>query len=160
MSDQSNRPNPVVRRSESPASFEFRHPLNPNSQQHMTPLSRLSGMERVGVTLIAVPPGKESFVYHSHQHEEEFVYILAGRAVVEVDGTDHELAPGDFVGFPTPSVPHQVRNPFAEELRYLSGGENRPVEIADFPRLEKRLIRNGSELSIVANSDLKPWGKE
>ncbi|MFQ5698928.1 MAG: cupin, partial [Myxococcota bacterium] len=64
----------------------------------------------------------------------------------------------DFVGFPTPSVPHQVRNPFGEELRYLTGGESLPIEIADFPRLDKRLIRNGSDVSIVSRSDLKPWG--
>ena len=119
-----------------------------------------SRMERVGVSLIAVPPGSESFVYHSHQHAEEFVFILSGRAVVEIDGSDYDLREGDFVGFPTPSVAHQLRNPFEEELRYLCGGENLPMEIADFPRLQKRLIRNGSEVCIVNTADLKPWGAE
>ena len=65
--------------------FEVRHPLNPDSQLWMRPLGRLTGLQRVGVSLARVPPGKESFIYHSHQHEEEFVYILAGRGIAEIE---------------------------------------------------------------------------
>jgi uncharacterized cupin superfamily protein len=44
------------------------------------------------------------------------VYILAGRAVAEIDGAKREVGPGDFMGFATPSVAHLLRNPFAEEF--------------------------------------------
>jgi uncharacterized cupin superfamily protein len=30
---------------------------------------------------VSVPPGKESFVYYSHQREEEWIYVLSGRGI-------------------------------------------------------------------------------
>jgi uncharacterized cupin superfamily protein len=117
------------------------HPLNPASLVRGHSLSDLTGLERVAVHLLHVPPGKESFVYHLHHGEEEFVYVLAGRGIAEIDGAEHEVGPGDFLGFPTPSVAHNLRNPFDEDLVYLSGGERRAMEVADFPRLGKRLVR-------------------
>lgn len=59
----------------------FSHPFNPNSQVHGHSLGDATGMTRVGVHIIRVPPHKESFVYHSHHGEEEFIYILSGRAI-------------------------------------------------------------------------------
>ena len=44
-------------------------------------------------------------------------------AVAEIDGGEHEVGPGDFMGFPTPSLGHHLRNPFDEDLVYLMGGE-------------------------------------
>jgi uncharacterized cupin superfamily protein len=36
---------------------------------------------------------------------------------------------------------------------YLSGGERRVSEVADFPRLDKRLVRVGMSASIYGISD-------
>jgi uncharacterized cupin superfamily protein len=65
---------------------------------------------------------------------------------------------GDFMAFPTPSVPHHLKNPFDEELVYLMGGESREVEVADFPRLGKRMVRNGETVEVYDVSDAKPFG--
>jgi len=119
----------------------FSHPWNPSSRIIGTHVSRLLGLERTGISVVKVPSGKESFTYHSHMREEEWIYILAGRGIAEIDGGEYEVGPGDFMAFPTPSVAHHLRNPFAEELRYLMGGEHLQVEIAEFPRLNKRMIR-------------------
>jgi hypothetical protein len=59
--------------------FEFHHPLNPNSEIYLRFLERAVGLKRIGVTIARVPPGKESFIYHAHHNEEEWVYILSGR---------------------------------------------------------------------------------
>lgn len=126
----------------------FSHPLNPDSHIIGTHMSRLAGLERTGVSLVRVPPGKESFAYHSHLREEEWIYVLSGRGVAEIDGEEHEVGPGDFMGFPTPSVAHHLRNPFDEDLRYLMGGESLDVEIAEFPKLNKRMIRTGGEVLV------------
>jgi uncharacterized cupin superfamily protein len=128
------------------AAHEFSHPWNPDSRLVFAMLGRRAGLERTGLNLARMPPGKESFAYHRHHCEEEWIYIIEGRAVAEIDGEHHELGPGDFVAFPTPSVPHQLRNPFDRECVYLMGGESRPVEIGDFPRLGRRMVRiNGQE---------------
>jgi uncharacterized cupin superfamily protein len=133
------------------------HPLNPASFIRGHSFSEIVGLARVAVHLIRVPPGKESFVYHSHQLEEEWMYVVSGRGVLEIDGVSHEIGPGDFAGFTTPSVAHHLRNPFAEDLVYLSGGERRDMEVADFPRLGKRMIRVGAKVEIVPIDAVEPF---
>ncbi len=41
-------------------------------------------------------------------------------------------------------------------LVYIVGGERRQVEIADFPRLQKRMFSNGAEVQIADWDNLKP----
>lgn len=127
----------------------YSHPLNPKSEISGVSLSELAGMTRVGVHLVKVKPGKEAFVYHSHTCEEEFMYILSGRGLAEIGDGEYEVGPGDFLGFPTPSVAHHIKNPYDEELVYLMGGERRELEIADFPRIGKRIIRTSTEAEIA-----------
>lgn len=136
----------------------FSHPWNPNSELYGTRLSSLVGLSRVGVSRVRVPPGKESFVYHSHHREEEWIYVLSGRGVAEIDGEEFEVAAGDFMGFPAPQVAHHLRNPYEEDLVYLVGGEALDVDIAEFPRLGKRMVRRGQEVEIYDVSDAKGFG--
>ncbi len=138
------------------------HPLNPNSQVRGISLSEQVGLQRLGFHLLRIAPGKESFIFHTHHSEEEFLYILSGRGIAEVGDETYEVGPGDFMGFPTPSVGHHLRNPFQEELVYISGGERRHVEVADFPRLGKRLVRFGGQMSIfdVAGAQNLSFGEE
>jgi len=144
------KPSPLVRAAELKAQPEesFSHPLNPGSLVRGHSLSDAAGLARIGVHLLVVPPGKESFAYHRHLGEEEFIYILSGRGIAEIGDEEHEVGPGDFMGFPTPSVGHHLRNPFDEDLVYLSGGERREMEVAEFPRLGKQLVRVGRRASM------------
>jgi uncharacterized cupin superfamily protein len=135
----------------------FSHPWNPNSEMYGVRLGALAGLSRVGVNRVRVPAGKESFIYHSHYREEEWIYILSGRGVAEIDGEEHEVVAGDFMGFPT-TVAHHLRNPNDEDLVYLVGGESHDLEVADFPRLGKRMIRRGQGVEIYDTSDARPFG--
>src|SRR5262249_14863088 len=137
--------------------FPFRHPLNPHSEVHLRSLSALVGLQRLGVHIGRIPPGKESFAYHFHHHEEEFVYILSGRGIAEIDNIEVEVGPGDFLGFTAPSVAHHLRNPFEADLVYLMGGERCPVEVGEFPRLQKRVIRDGTEAYFVDLNSLEAF---
>jgi hypothetical protein len=38
------------------------------------------------------------------------------------------------------------------------GGENREMETADFPKLGRRMLRNGESIEIYDTSDAKPFG--
>ena len=137
---------------------EFSHPWNPNSLMRGTQLARSVGLKRTGVNFIRVPPGRESYVYHSHRYEEEWLYVLSGRAIALIDDVEYEVGPGDFMGFPTPSVAHLMRNPGPEDLVYLSGGENREFDVADFPKLGKRMLRMGNQVDIYDAEDAQPFG--
>jgi uncharacterized cupin superfamily protein len=136
----------------------FSHPWNPVSEMHGMQLARSVGLKRTGVNFIRVPPGRESYVYHSHRYEEEWIYVLSGRAIAVIDDGEYEVGPGDFMGFPTPSVAHLLRNTGTEVLVYLSGGENREFEVADFPRLGKRMVRMGNQVDIYDAEDAQPFG--
>lgn len=146
---------PLVLVNDRPEEATASHPLNPDSEMHWTSLGDVSGMERIGVHLIRLAPGKESCVPHTHATEEEFLYILSGRGMAEIDGNHHEVGPGDFMGFRTPSVAHHLRNPFDEDLVYLVGGERREVEIGQFPTLGKHLFRVGREVYMVASEHVE-----
>lgn len=126
----------------------FSHPLNPRSEMFGTPLARSVGLKRTGVNFIRVPAGRESYVYHAHHHEEEWIYLLSGQAVAVIDGEEYAVAAGDFLGFPAPSAPHLLRNPGPADLVYLTGGENREFDIVDFPDLGKRMVRQGARMEI------------
>lgn len=133
------------------------HPWNPKSEMRGVMLSRATGMKRVGVNLVKLAPGKESCVYHVHYYEEEWMYVLSGRGIAELDGEEDEIGPGDFLGFPAGTA-HHTRNPFDAELVYLVGGESREYEVADFPRHGRRMVRRGDQIDIFKVSDAKPFG--
>jgi uncharacterized cupin superfamily protein len=121
-----------------------RHPFNPASEMRLVPLSGPAGMKRVGVSLIRIPPGKESFIPHAHAVQEEFVFILEGAGEVVLDGVGHGVGAGDFVGFPTDGVVHSLKSLGPGDLVYLTGGERSAVEIADMPSIGKTTVfRNG-----------------
>ncbi|MES1201156.1 MAG: cupin domain-containing protein [Pseudomonadota bacterium] len=140
----------------------FTQKLNPNSLFRAVGLSRLAGMERAHVSLVRLPPGKDSFAYHAHMLEEEWIYIVSGRAIAEIDGDSVEVGPGDFMGFATPSVPHLLRNTFAEECVYLMGGEDKPIDVVSYPDLGKRFLLmqtdKGTEFYELGEAQ-KPFGK-
>jgi uncharacterized cupin superfamily protein len=56
-------------------------------------------------------------------------------------------------------VPHHLKNPFDQELVYLMGGENREFDVADFPRLGKRMIKNEEKFEVYDMSSAKPFGQ-
>ena len=159
MAEDSTYPHLLRRQDIAASESTFSHPWNPKSLVTGTHLSGQSGLKRSGVSLVRIPSGKESFAYHLHHREEEWIYILAGRGVIVVDDNEYEMQAGDFIAFPTPSAAHNMTNPFAEELVYLMGGEHRQYEIADFPELDKRMIRRGDNIEIYNLSDARAFGK-
>src|SRR5690606_23377349 len=146
----SDRPNLYLLRAEDIAarSQTFSHPWNPSSELTGYQLAKATGLRRTGVSLARMAPGKESFVYHSHWNEEEWIYILSGRGMARIDGAEYEVKAGDFMEFQSPGDAHHLRNPFQGGLDYLMGGENLPMDIADFPDLNKRMIRHAKGVEI------------
>jgi uncharacterized cupin superfamily protein len=117
----------------------IRHPLNPNSDVFVRRLSVAAGLQRTALSLARVPPGKESFIYHSHERDEEFLFILSGRGIAEIGDHVYEVGPGDFMGFTAPGPAHHLINPNDVDLVYLMGGERSGKDVANFPTLGRRL---------------------
>ena len=134
----------------------IRHPWNPNSEVYLKRLAHDAGLRRIALTLARVPPGKESFVYHSHERDEEFLFILSGRGRAEIDGNVYEVGPGDFMGFTAPGVAHHLINPHEEDLVYLMGGERSNLDIGHFPKLGRHIIFGPSGINGVDDASLRP----
>lgn len=72
----------------------------------------------MGVFELTVPAGAHVPPPHSHTHNEECVYGLAGTLRYSVDGVVRDLAPGDCMFSPRGSV-HSFSNPHPETARAL-----------------------------------------
>lgn len=148
----------LIRANQRPGEIRFQHPLNENSEIHGHQLSWLVGLGRSALNLVRVPPGKESYVYHSHASEEEWVYVLSGVGIAEIEDQELTVGAGDFMGFPAPSVAHHLRNEGDEDLVYLCGGESNDLEVADYPRHGLRLIRRWGQAEVVPLDAVRPVG--
>lgn len=125
-----------------------RHPFNPASEMRIVRLGGATELKRIGVNLIRIPPGKESFIPHAHVSDEEFVFILEGAGEMVLDGVGHAVGPGDFVGFPVDGVVHSLKSKGPGDLVYLSGGERVAVEIAEMPSIGKTAVFGGGRMRL------------
>ena len=134
----------------------IQHPFNGNSDIYLKRLSPETGLQRLALYVARVPPGKESFAYHRHERDEEFVYVLSGRGIAQIGEDEIEIGPGDFMGFPAPDGPaHHLKNPFDKDLVYLMGGESSGLDIGYFPRIGKRIIFNKSGPTALDDQDCR-----
>jgi uncharacterized cupin superfamily protein len=120
-----------------------RHQFNDNAVRMTRSLSDAVGMQRIGIHLVRLSPGRYSTEFHYHDSDEEFLYVLSGRGIAEIGDESLEVGPGDFMGFGAPSQPHAMRNPFDEDLVYLMGGERNVSDVVHYPRIERTLLKSG-----------------
>ena len=152
----SSKPFLARRAIEELAEAHVRHPWNPNSDVYIKRLSHMTGLRRISLSVARVPPGKESFLYHRHERDEEFLFILSGHGRAEIGEDAFDVGVGDFMGFPAPSgPPHHLSNPFREDLVYLMGGESSGCDVCYFPRLGHRLVFTPSGIWSALESDCK-----
>lgn len=119
------------------------HELNPNAVRLIKSLGDAVGLTQIGVHLVTIMPGHDSTEYHRHHHEEEFVYILSGSGLAEIEDQVVPVAAGDFLGFPKNGVAHGMRNTGTQALVCLMGGQRLEQDVCDYPHQNKRLYTNG-----------------
>ena len=137
------------------------HYLNENAKRINKSLGDLVGLKNLGFHIIEVLPGFESTEYHAHYFEDECVYILDGDATVTIDEIDYEVGAGDFIGYPANGLPHTMKNTGSEVLRCIVVGQKLTCDIADYPRLGKRLYRHDTnDLVDTANIVNPNMGKK
>jgi len=99
----------------------------PNSDELLcitSDFGRKLGLERMGIGVDVLPPGRRTSWPHAHSDEEEFVYVLEGTPKVWLDGRTHDLVPGDGVAFPAGTgIAHTFINDTKEEVKLLVVGE-------------------------------------
>ena len=135
--------------------FHGRHPFNPESEMRIERLGEPTGLKRLGVQMIRLPPGKQSFIPHAHSMEEEFVFVVEGNGEVVLDGVSHAIGPGDFIGFPTDGVVHSLVGRGPGDLVYLTAGERSRVEVADMPSIGKTAVFRDNTVTLFGEDGVE-----
>ncbi len=125
------------------------HFLNPNADRIRKSLGDRVGLKNIGVHLLYVEPGKDSTEYHKHYHEEECIYVLAGRGTLVIEERAFDFRVGDFVGFPAGVAAHSLVNDGTETLVCLVMGQRLAQDVADYPHQKKRLYRHYDNWDLV-----------
>lgn len=104
-------------------------------------LGDAGGLTRFGVNLTRLAPGAASAQRHWHHREDEFVYILAGTAVLVEDAGETVMRPGDAAAF-TAGEPngHHLVNRSDADVVYLEIGSRIPGESADYPDVDLKAV--------------------
>ena len=100
-------------------------------------LGDAGGLRDFGVNLMTLPPGGWSSQRHWHSHEDEFVWVLEGEAVMVDDGGEHVLRPGDCCGWKAGERNgHHLQNRTDQEVVYLEVGSRRAEDGCDYPDID------------------------
>ena len=130
------------------------HQFNSNAVRHTRSLGDLVGLSHIGVHLVRLEQGHDSTQFHRHHCDEEFLYILSGRGIAEIGDASYEVGPGDFMGFTIDSLAHSLSNPYPEDLVYLMSGERNRIDICDYPRIRRRMLRIDGEKQYAEWDDM------
>lgn len=91
------------------------------------------GLTHFGVNLLTLAPGAQSSQRHWHQHEDEFVYVLAGEVTLVEDNGETLLKAGDAAGWKA-GVPvgHMLVNRGAAPVQILEIGTRADVDAVTY----------------------------
>lgn len=99
------------------------------------------GLTQFGVNLVRLPPGQWTAQRHWHTHEDEFVYVLSGEAVLVENGGETALRPGDCAGFKAGHGDgHHIQNRSGADVLLLEVGARRTGDdIVEYPDVDLHL---------------------
>jgi mannose-6-phosphate isomerase-like protein (cupin superfamily) len=86
------------------------------------------------VKRLVVEPGRR-LSYQRHAHRAEHWFVVAGEAVVTLDGAGHRLAAGDAIDI-AQGAAHRIENVGAEDLVFVEVQHGSSFEEDDIERLE------------------------
>jgi uncharacterized cupin superfamily protein len=103
---------------------DFAYPDSEERHGFGRAIGHAAGLERIGLNVVRVPPGRRTSYPHAEGDEEEFVYVLDGEIDAWIDGHLHHLVKGDLAAFPAGTgVCHTFLNDGESDALLLVGGE-------------------------------------
>jgi len=134
-----------------------RAPSGPAAERFDARIARIGskiGARKLGYTLVAVPPGKRAFPFHSHRAQEEMFYVIEGAGEARIGAERFPIRAGDIIACPPggPETAHQIINTGKSELRYLAVSTMEFPEVCEYPDSAK-LAAFGESLRFIVRSD-------
>lgn len=97
-------------------------------------LGNVFGLKNFGVNLTRLAPNAQSALRHSHEKQDEFVYILEGNPTLVTNEGRTPLRPGMCAGFRAGTGnAHHLINETERDVVYLEIGDRTPGETATYP---------------------------
>lgn len=92
------------------------------------------GLVNFGVNLTRLEPGSISALLHSHERQDEFIFVLEGNPTLVTTEGSVVLKPRMCAGFRSGSgLAHQLRNDTDQPVWYLEVGDRAPHDQANYP---------------------------
>lgn len=106
-------------------------------------IGEAAGLERIGVHVERLPPGRRTSWPHAERDEEEFVFVLEGQVDAWIDGHLHRMKKGDLAAFPAGTgIAHTFLNDGDEDALLLVGGErSKPNHRIAYPLHDKARVQ-------------------
>ena len=100
-------------------------------------LAEAAGLDKIGVTLLKLPPGCWSTQRHWHIQSDEFVYVVSGEVTLVTDDGEEVLRTGDCAGFKA-SDPngHHLQNRSGADAFVLEIGNHLQTDTAHYPDID------------------------
>lgn len=97
-------------------------------------LGNFFGLTNFGINLTRLKPNAISALRHAHSKQDEFMYILQGRPILQTNEGRTQLSPGMCIGFPAgKDDANNLVNETSEEVLYLEVGDRTPGDEAVYP---------------------------
>jgi uncharacterized cupin superfamily protein len=99
------------------------------------------GLQNFGVNLTRIAAGSESALRHSHEKQDEFIYILEGTPTLVTNSGEQELKPGMCAGFRAGTGDaHHLVNRSSTDVLYLEVGDRTAGESVAYPDDDLKLV--------------------
>lgn len=122
-------------------------------------LGRLAGLQRIGLNVQTLPPGRRTSFPHAEENEEEFVFVLRGAVEAWIDGKLYPMREGDLAAFPAGTgIAHSFLNNGADDAVLLVGGEATKDDNRIFYPLHPQRQRELPEAFQWTNVPARPLG--
>jgi uncharacterized cupin superfamily protein len=96
-----------------------------------------AGLQNYGVNLTRIIPGGQSSYRHAHSHQDEFVFVLEGKVVLETNAGAQTLTKGMCAGFPAGTGDaHRFVNRSDTDVLLLVVGGRTPGDEITYPDVD------------------------
>jgi uncharacterized cupin superfamily protein len=106
------------------------------------PLAQAFGLTTLGVMLSRLTPQARAVLRHAHSQQEEFIFVLSGRATLHTDLGRIELGAGMCAGLPAGTA-HDLTNETDEDVVYLEVSGVHPADEVSYPDADLQAVLHG-----------------
>ncbi|MGO9741648.1 MAG: cupin domain-containing protein [Roseiarcus sp.] len=100
-------------------------------------IGRQFGLTHFGVNITRIVAGGQSSSRHWHSHQDEFIYVLSGKVVLETNSGERTLTPGMYAGFAAGVEDgHRFVNRGDNDVLLLVVGDNTAGDEVNYPDID------------------------